>query len=99
VTIFFGQEVYVYHGRGKRCKIAIEREMENMCWWSELGYPSFEEGKGGFPRTGQVVKHYRENKMDDAGRAWTQKRLAEVLDVTEKTNGTFAARKWLHVFS
>jgi hypothetical protein len=46
-----------------------------------------------------VVKHYRENKMDDAGHAWTQKRLAEVLDVTEKTNGTFAARKWLHVFS
>jgi transcriptional regulator with XRE-family HTH domain len=56
-----------------------------MCWWIEIGYSPFEEGKGGFPRTGQVVKHYRENKIDDAGNAWTQKRLAEVLAVTEKT--------------
>jgi transcriptional regulator with XRE-family HTH domain len=63
-----------------------------MCWWAELGYPSFEEGKGDFPRTGQVVKHYRENKMDDAGHAWTQKRLAEVLDVTEKTIGEIENR-------
>jgi transcriptional regulator with XRE-family HTH domain len=63
-----------------------------MSWWTELGYPPFEEGKGGFPRTGQVVKHYRENKIDDDGHAWTQKRLAEVLDVTEKTIGEIENR-------
>jgi DNA-binding XRE family transcriptional regulator len=63
-----------------------------MSWWTDLGYPDFEEGKGDFPRTGQVVKHYRENKTDDAGHAWTQKRLASVLDVTEKTIGEIENR-------
>ncbi len=63
-----------------------------MCWWVELGYPPFEEGKGGFPRTGQVVKHYRENKLDNEGNAWTQKKLAEVLEITEKTIGEIENR-------
>src|SRR5579859_2588686 len=58
-----------------------------MSWWVDLGYPPFEEGRGGFPRTGQVVKHYRENKMDDAGKAWTQVRLARELKVTNKAVG------------
>jgi transcriptional regulator with XRE-family HTH domain len=70
----------------------LKAREEIMSWWTELGYPSFEEGKGGFPRTGQVVKHYRENKIDDDGHAWTQKRLAEVLDVTEKTIGEIENR-------
>jgi tetratricopeptide (TPR) repeat protein len=70
----------------------LKGSQENMCWWTVLGYPPFEEGKGGFPRTGQVVKHYRENKMDDKSHAWTQKRLAEVLDVTEKTIGEIENR-------
>jgi transcriptional regulator with XRE-family HTH domain len=73
-------------------KRAIEGEKADMCWWVNLGYPAFEEGKGGFPRTGQVVKHYRENKVDDEGHAWTQKRLAEVLEVTEKTIGEIENR-------
>jgi DNA-binding XRE family transcriptional regulator len=63
-----------------------------MAWWAELGYFPFEEGKEGFPRTGQVIKHYRENKLDDYKNAWTQKRLAEVLDVTEKTIGEIENR-------
>jgi transcriptional regulator with XRE-family HTH domain len=63
-----------------------------MCWWTALGYPTFDEGKGGFPRTGQVIKHYRENKLDNCRNAWTQKRLAEVLDVTEKTIGEMENR-------
>jgi transcriptional regulator with XRE-family HTH domain len=69
-----------------------EGERANMCWWVNLGYPVFEEGKGGFPRTGQVVKHYRENTVDDEGNAWTQKRLAKLLDVTEKTIGEIENR-------
>lgn len=58
-----------------------------MSWWVDLGYPSFEEGRGGFPRTGQVIKHYRENKLDDAGKAWTQIRLAKELKITDKAVG------------
>jgi hypothetical protein len=50
----------------------VEGEGTSMVWWVDLGYPPFEEGKDGFPRTGQVVKHYRENKMNDTGNAWTQ---------------------------
>jgi transcriptional regulator with XRE-family HTH domain/tetratricopeptide (TPR) repeat protein len=63
-----------------------------MSWWTDLGYPDFEDGKGGFPRTGQVVKYYRRKKMSDAGNTWTQERLAEVLDVTEKTIGEIENR-------
>jgi transcriptional regulator with XRE-family HTH domain len=63
-----------------------------MSWWELLGYPPFEQGKGGFPRAGQVIRHYREKKKDDDGRAWTQKRLAEVLDITEKTVGEIENR-------
>jgi tetratricopeptide (TPR) repeat protein len=56
-----------------------------MSWWIELGYPPFEEGKGGFPRAGQVIKHYRELKMDDKGKAWTQKHLAKALGISDNT--------------
>jgi transcriptional regulator with XRE-family HTH domain len=70
----------------------LKGSQENMCWWTVLGYSPFEEGKGGFPQTGQVIKHYRENKMNDASQSWTQKRLAEVLEVTEKTIGEIENR-------
>src|SRR5437764_1049884 len=56
-----------------------------MSWWADLQYPPFEEGQDGFPRTGQVVKHYRENKRDEQGRVWTQSQLAEVLGISVKT--------------
>jgi transcriptional regulator with XRE-family HTH domain len=56
-----------------------------MYWWVALGYPNaFDLGKDGiFPRSGQVVKYYRERKKDDKGRAWTQNNLATTLGVTE----------------
>ncbi len=56
-----------------------------MYWWVELGYPdAFDLGKDGFfPRPGQVVKYYRERKMDDKGKAWTQKGLAKTLGLTD----------------
>jgi tetratricopeptide (TPR) repeat protein len=56
-----------------------------MYWWVELGYPdAFDLGKDGiFPRPGQVVKYYRERKMDDKGKAWTQKNLARTLGMTD----------------
>jgi transcriptional regulator with XRE-family HTH domain len=56
-----------------------------MSWWVELGCPPFLEGEDGFPRTGQVVKHYRENKRNEVGRVCTQTRLAEVLEISLKT--------------
>src|SRR5579859_3748876 len=54
-----------------------------MVWWVALGYPSFEDGKDGFPRTGQVIKYYRENKMDEERRAWTQIRIEKELKISE----------------
>ena len=62
----------------------VEGEYKPVAWWDHLGYPSFEEEeKDDFPRTGQVVKHYRENKMDDALKAWTQIKLAKALKISE----------------
>jgi tetratricopeptide (TPR) repeat protein len=55
-----------------------------MDWWVELGYPPFAPGKCGFPRTGQVIKHYREQTKDETGKVWTQKALAARLGITEK---------------
>lgn len=59
--------------------------MTTTMWWVLLGYPdTFEVGKDGFlPRPGQVVKHYREKKMNDKGKAWTQADLAKVLGITD----------------
>jgi tetratricopeptide (TPR) repeat protein len=54
-----------------------------MSWWVELGYPPFDEGKGGFPKTGQVVKYYRERKKDDKGKPYTQKAFAKVLGISD----------------
>jgi tetratricopeptide (TPR) repeat protein len=58
-----------------------------MSWWVDLGYPAFEEGKGGFPRTGQVIRYYRVKKMDEAGHAWTQIRFARHLKISGKAAG------------
>ncbi len=56
-----------------------------MYWWVKLGYPdAFDVGKDGFfPRTGQVVVYYRKQKMDDKGKAWTQKALARTLGLSD----------------
>src|SRR5215470_14895426 len=56
-----------------------------MYWWVELGYPdAFDLGKDRFyPRPGQVLKYYRGQKMNDKGRAWTQKNLARTLGMSD----------------
>ena len=56
-----------------------------MYWWVALGYPdAFDPGKDGvFPRSGQVLKYYRERKMDENHKAWTQSKLAATLGVSE----------------
>ena len=69
---------------GKSMERNVERESEKMSWWVDLGYLPFENGNGDFPRTGQVIRYYREQKRDDGGRAWTQSRLAAFLTVSEK---------------
>lgn len=56
-----------------------------MYWWVALGYPdAFDLGEDGvFPRSGQVVKYYRERTMDEEHKAWTQSKLAETLGVSQ----------------
>src|SRR5437764_1290847 len=63
-----------------------------MVWWVELGYPPFDRGKGGFPRTGQIVKHYREQNLDESGKALTQGDLARLLNITEQAVGNLESR-------
>jgi len=60
-----------------------------MFWWVLLGYPdAFELGKDEFfPRPGQVVKYYREQKMNEKGKAWTQQDLAKVLGISIQSVG------------
>src|SRR5579875_954895 len=53
-------------------------------WWEAKGYYSFERGKDGFPRPGQVVKYYRKAKRKDNGKSWTQKDLAIALGISEQ---------------
>jgi transcriptional regulator with XRE-family HTH domain len=55
-----------------------------MYWWTLLGYPAFEPRADGLlPRPGQVVKYFREKKMNSKGKAWTQRELARALGITE----------------
>ena len=52
-------------------------------WWISMGYPEFEAGEDGFPRPGQVTKHYRYLKKRGDGQPWTQRDLAYVLGISE----------------
>ncbi len=65
-------------------------------WWTEEGYPSFEAGEDGYPLIGQVLKHYRTQKLQHRQRMkgkstdledeqWTQYGLALALGVSEFT--------------
>lgn len=52
-------------------------------WWVRQGFPAFEIGSDGFPRPGQVVRHFRVLKVKANGKRWTQYDLAQVLDKQE----------------
>jgi DNA-binding XRE family transcriptional regulator len=65
-------------------------------WWTEEGYPPFEAGEDGYPLIGQVLKHYRRQKLEHGQRTkgrsidleeeqWTQYGLALALGVSEFT--------------
>lgn len=52
--------------------------------WVRFGLPShIETGKDGFPRSGKAIRSYREQKKR-IDVAWTQKRLAQELGLTER---------------
>ncbi len=57
--------------------------MSTERWWISMGYPEFEAGEDGFPRPGQVTKHYRYLKKRGDGQPWTQRDLAYVLGISE----------------
>ncbi len=47
--------------------------------WREQGLPVFDIGLDGFPRPGQVIRHFRQTKLKDDGKPWTQRDLAQIL--------------------
>lgn len=51
--------------------------------WTEQDFPAFDVGSDGFPRPGQVVRHFRQVKLKDDGRPWTQRDLARALGKQE----------------
>jgi hypothetical protein len=53
-------------------------------WWVVMDYPNFDEGLDGFPRPGQVTKHYRSLKKKEDGLPWRQADLAYVLGISEQ---------------
>lgn len=65
--------------------VAASPEQEKIHWWIRLGYSAFAPGKDGFPRSGAVVKYYRERKMDHEGHPYTQSDLAQILGITEQS--------------
>jgi tetratricopeptide (TPR) repeat protein len=51
--------------------------------WGEQGLPAFDVGPDGFPRPGQVLRHFRQTKLRADGKPWTQRDLAQVLGKQE----------------
>src|SRR5579859_248069 len=52
-------------------------------WWVLQGFPAFDAGPDGFPRPGQVIRHFRQTKLKANGKPWTQRELAQVLGKQE----------------
>jgi len=52
-------------------------------WWEKLGFPAFDAEPDGFPRPGQVIRHFRQIKHKANGKPWTQGDLAQVLGIQE----------------
>src|SRR5207244_1160526 len=44
---------------------------------------AFDVGPDGFPRPGQVLRHFRQTKLRADGKSWTQRDLAQVLGKQE----------------
>ncbi len=60
-----------------------EPPVATSTWWGKLGYPAFAAGPDGFPRPGQVIRHFRRIKLKADGKPWTQRDLAQVLGKQE----------------
>jgi tetratricopeptide (TPR) repeat protein len=52
-------------------------------WWVKQGFPAFDTGPDGFPRPGQVIRHFRQTRLKADGKPWTQRDLAQVLGKQE----------------
>lgn len=58
-------------------------ESSPVMWWVRQGFPAFDAGSGGFPRPGQVIRYFRQQKLKTDGKPWTQRDLAQVLGKQE----------------
>ncbi|HEU5374829.1 MAG TPA: hypothetical protein VFV38_05280 [Ktedonobacteraceae bacterium] len=50
---------------------------------AEQRFPAFDTGADGFPRPGQVLRHFRLMKLKEDGKPWTQQDLARTLGKQE----------------
>src|SRR5690349_5969911 len=51
--------------------------------WTEQGFPAFDPGPDGFPRPGQIIRHFRQTRLKADGKPWTQRDLAQKLGKQE----------------
>jgi transcriptional regulator with XRE-family HTH domain len=58
--------------------------VKESMWWIKEGYYSFKPGRDGYPYSGHVIQYYRERKIID-GRAMTQKDVAKILNIAERS--------------
>jgi ParB-like chromosome segregation protein Spo0J len=54
-----------------------------LTWWVRQEFPAFEVGSDGFPRPGQVIRHFRQITLKADRKPWTQRDLAQVLGKQE----------------
>src|SRR5437868_1600975 len=51
--------------------------------WRGQGLPAFDVGPDGFPRPGQVLRHFRQTRLKTDRKPWTQRDLAQILGKQE----------------
>ena len=52
-------------------------------WREQEELPAFDIGPDGFPRPGQVIRHFRQTRLKADGKPWTQRDLAQILGCRE----------------
>jgi hypothetical protein len=52
-------------------------------WLAKAGYPSFKLGMNGYPRSGEVARHYRRLMSKEGRKRWSQTDMGNILGMYE----------------